>query len=107
MKTKKTVFSSQKFYDIRCESTKITKIRAENPNLGVLGLDLHFSSPEPVNFFGAQSSLGGHNFRLGWHKKSFGGHGPGMPPSGPGPASILDLIHFVLYISLLYFARGD
>ena len=35
------------------------------------------SSPEPVNFFGAQSSLGGHNFRLG-------GHSPGMPPVAPG-----------------------
>ena len=24
-----------------------------------LGIDLHSSSPEPINFFGAQSSLGG------------------------------------------------
>ena len=42
-----------------------------------LGLDLHSSSPEPGNFFGAQSSLGGAQF-------SFGGHGPGMPPVAPG-----------------------
>ena len=33
-------------------------MRAVNTNLGVLGLDLHSNSPEPVNFFGAQSSLG-------------------------------------------------
>ena len=86
-KEQKKSYSSQKF---RCESTKITKkqfllsnSRAVNTNLGVLGLHLHSSSPEPVNFFGAQSSLGGgHNFRLGGgHKQSFGGHGPGMPPS--------------------------
>ena len=65
--------SSQNFYEIRCESTKITKIRADNTNLRVLGLNLHFNSPEPVNFFGAQSSLGGgHNFRLGGHKQSVG-----------------------------------
>ena len=42
-----------------CESTKITKIRAVNANLGVLRVELHSSSLEPVNFFGAQSSLGG------------------------------------------------
>ena len=35
-------------------------------NLGVLGLDSHSSSPEPVNFFEAQSSLGAQ-------KQSFGG----------------------------------
>ena len=54
--------------------------RAVNTNLGVLGLDLHSNSPEPLNFFGgtvlawvAQSLFGGH-------KQSFGGHGPRMPP---------------------------
>ena len=66
-------------------SSKITKIWAVNTNLGVLGLDLHSSSPEPVNFFGAQSSLGGgHNFRLGGTSSHLGGHGPGMPPVAPG-----------------------
>ena len=45
--------------------TKITKVRAENTNLGVSGLDLHFNSPERVNFFGAQSSLGGAQFLFG------------------------------------------
>ena len=86
MKTKKKS-SSPKFHKIRCESTKTTKkqfllanFKAISTNLGVLGLDLHSSSPEPVNLFGAQSSLGAH-------KQSFeGGHGPGMPPCGAGPA---------------------
>ena len=52
--------------DIRCESTKITEkhfllanSRAVNTNLGVLRHDLHSNSLEPVNFFGAQSSLWG------------------------------------------------
>ena len=65
VKTKKRS-SSQKFHEIRCESTKVTKkhlllanSRAISTNLSVLGLDLHSSSPEPNNFFGAQSSLGG------------------------------------------------
>ena len=45
------------------------KIRVANTNLG---LDLHSSSPEPVNFFGAQSSLAGAQFSFGGHKQSFG-----------------------------------
>ena len=45
--------------------------------LGVSGLELHFSGTEPVTFFGAQFSLGGHKQRLG-------GHGPGMPPVASG-----------------------
>ena len=57
---------------------KLQKYVQENTNLGVSGLDLHSNSPKPVNFFGAQSSLGGP-------KQSFGGHGPGMPPRGAGP----------------------
>ena len=61
-RTKKKRSSSQKFYEIRCESTKITKVRAVNTNLGVLGLDLHFNSPEPVNFFGAQLVADPENF---------------------------------------------
>ena len=84
-RTKKKRSSSQKFYEIRCESTKITKIRVVNTNLGVLGLDLHFNSPEPVNFFGAQSSLGGAQFSFGGHKQSFGGGmAPECPPVAPG-----------------------
>ena len=51
----------------------------------VSGLDLHSCSPEPINFFGEQSSLGGHEESFGGHKQSFGGHGPGMsPPVAPG-----------------------
>ena len=50
--------------------------RAVNTNLGVLGLDLHSSSPKPINFFGAQSSLEGAQFSFGGHKQSFGGARP-------------------------------
>ena len=87
LKKKEKRSSSQKFYDIPWESTKITKkqfllanSRALKTNLEVLRLDLHSSSPEPANFFGAQSSLGGHNFRLGGHKQSFGGARPRNAP---------------------------
>ena len=54
--SKKKRSSSQKCHEIRCQSTKITKIPLANTNSG---LNLHSSSPEPVNFFGAQSWLGG------------------------------------------------
>ena len=62
---KKKRSPSPTFHEIRCESTKTTKkqfllanSRTISTNLGVLGLDLHSSSLERVNFFGAQSSLG-------------------------------------------------
>ena len=77
-KKKKERSSSQKRHKIWCQSTKNTN----------LDLDLRSRSPEPVNFFGAQSSLGGHNFRLGGHKQSVGGHGPDMPPRGAESGSI-------------------
>ena len=84
--------SFQKFYEIQCESTKITKnhfllanSRAVNTNLGVLGLDLHSSGSEPGNFFGAQSSSGGGG---GGHKQSFGGARPRNAPRGAGPSLI-------------------
>ena len=55
VKTKKKVFSSK----ISTNSYVKTKKKRSRPksfmNLGVLGLDLHYNSPEPVNFFGAQS----------------------------------------------------
>ena len=54
--SKKKRSSSQNFYKIQCEFAKITKIRVANTNLG---LELHSSSPDPVRFFGAQSSLEG------------------------------------------------
>ena len=74
-KKKEKRSSSQKCHEIRGQSTKILKIPVTNTNLG---LNLHSSSPKSVNFFGAQSSLGGH-------KQSLGGHVPGMPPCGIMP----------------------
>ena len=53
------------------------KIPVANTNLG---LDLHSSSPESVNFLREQSSLGGHNFCLGRHKQSFEGVRPRYAP---------------------------
>ena len=52
--------------------------------LGVSGLELHFSVTEPVTFFWAQSSLGGHSFVWGAQAVIWGGYGPGMHlvPSG-------------------------
>ena len=79
VKTKKKS-SSQKFYEIWCDSTKITKIRAVNTNLGVSGLDLHSNSQEPVNFFGAQSSLGGTIFVWVGTSCHLGGMAPECPP---------------------------
>ena len=76
--------SFQKRHEIRCQSTKITKLPVPNTNSG---LDLHSSSSESVNFFGAHSSLGGHNFRFGGTSSYLGGHGPGMPPRGAGPGT--------------------
>ena len=46
--------------------------------LRVSGLELHFSGTEPVTFFGAQSSLGGHNSCLGGTSSDLGWHGPEM-----------------------------
>ena len=48
---KKKVFIPKNFVKSNVSPTKITKIRMTNTNLG---LDLHSSSPDPVNFFGAQ-----------------------------------------------------
>ena len=54
-------------------------------NLEVLGLDLHSSSPETVNFFVAQSSLGGAQCSFGGAQAViWGGHGPVMLPVAPG-----------------------
>ena len=64
---------------------KLRKILAVNTNLGVLGLDFHFSSPEPVNFFWAQSSLGGAQFSFGGAQAViWGGTAPECPPVAPG-----------------------
>ena len=58
---KQTVFiaKSTKKHFLFTNSEVITSI------LGVSGLELHSSSTEPVNFFGAQSSIGGAQFSLG------------------------------------------
>ena len=65
---KKKRSSSQKRLKIWCQSTK-------NPSLD---LDLRSRSPEPVNFFGAQSSLGGGTIFV------WGGTAPVCPPRGAG-----------------------
>ena len=62
--------SSQKCHEIRCQSTKNTN----------LGLDLHSSSPDPVNFFGAQSSLGGTLFSFGGAQAVIWGARPRYAP---------------------------
>ena len=72
--------SSQKFHEIRCECTKITKIRAVNINLRVSSLDLHSNSPEPITFFGAQFSLGGAQFSFGGAKAVIWGARPRNAP---------------------------
>ena len=79
---KQTVFvaKSTKKHFLLTNSGVITSI------LGVSGLELLSSSSEPVNFFEAQSSIGGHNSRLGGHEQWFGGHSPRMPSRGAGPA---------------------
>ena len=55
------------------------QIRAVNTNSGVLSLELHSTRSEPVNFFGAQSSVAGGT------SSHLGGNSPGMPPRGAGP----------------------
>ena len=78
-----TFIPAQKCHEILCQSTKITKIPLTDTNLG---LNLHFSSPEPVNFIGAQSSLGGGTiFDWGAQAVIWGGTAP-ESPRGAGPA---------------------
>ena len=83
--------SSQNLNEIRREFTKITKTqflltnsRGINTNWGILGLDLHSSNLEPVNFFGAQSSLGGAQAVI-WGARPRNAHPP--PPRSAGPGS--------------------
>ena len=69
--------SSQKRHKIWCQSTKNTN----------LDLDLRSRSTEPVNFFGAESSLARAQFSSGGGgctSSQLGEHGPGMPPRGAG-----------------------
>ena len=65
----------------------VTKSGVSQQKTSNLGLDLHSGNPEPVNFFRAQSLLGGAQFSFGRGKSSqLGGHGPGMLPRGAGSA---------------------
>ena len=57
--------------------------------LGVAGPELHSCSTEPVNFFGAQFSLGRGGTILVWGAQAviWGEHGHGMPSGGAGPVA--------------------
>ena len=72
----KSFMSTQK---LKKKKVPAREFWAVSTNLGVLCLDLHSSSPEPVNFVGAQSSLGGCNFCLRGHKQPIGGTAPECP----------------------------
>ena len=77
---KKKRSSSQKFYEIRCESTKITKIWAANTNLGVL------VAPSLLIFSGHSPRLGGTIFVWGAQVVIWGGTVPECPlPRGARP----------------------
>ena len=73
---KHTVFTAKSTKNSSCSQIfwVITSI------LAVTGLELHSSCTEPVNFFWAQSTLGGYNSRLGGTSSTFGGHAPECPP---------------------------
>ena len=78
------------------ESTKTTKkqfllanSRAVNINLGVLGLDLHSSSPEPVYFFGHSPRLGGGIIFVWGAQAVIWGARPRNAPRGAGPAYVI------------------
>ena len=95
-KKKEKRSSSQKRHKIQCQSTKNTN----------LGLELRSRSPETVNFFGAQFSLGGAQFSFGGHKQPVGGHGPDMPPRGARSArSDGETFFFFTYIWQEDFAK--
>ena len=69
------------FYYKICEKAVLAlEFWGDNQYLGSRRPKLHSSGTKPVTFFDAQSSLGGHNSRLGRHKQWFGGHGPVMLP---------------------------
>ena len=100
--SKKKRSSTRKWHEIRCQSTKITKIPVAKTNLGLV---LHSSSPEPVNFLGAQFSLDGVTiFVWGGTNSHLGGHGPGVPPRGAGSGFVtLFSTSKMLYIFLRHF----
>ena len=78
VKTKKKRSSSQKFYEIRCESTKITNIWEVNTNLGVL------VAPRLLIFSGHSPRLGGTIFVWGAQAVIWGGTVPECSPVAPG-----------------------
>ena len=75
--SKKKRSPSQERHKIWCQSTKNTN----------LDLDLRSRSPEPVNFFGAQSSLGGAQFSFGGAQAVSWGARPRYAPRGAGSVS--------------------
>ena len=73
--------SFQKCHEIRCQSTKITKIPLATPIWASICTPV---APSLLISSGHSPCLGGHNFRLGGTSSHLGGHGPGMPPVAPG-----------------------
>ena len=88
MKTKKKKKRawSKKFYEIRCESTKSSKIRSVNTNLGVSEASICTPiAPSRLICSGHSPRLGWHNFRLGGAQAlTWGGTAPECPPRGAG-----------------------
>ena len=82
--------SSQKRHKIQCQSTKNTN----------LGFELRSRSPETVNFFGAQSSLGGAQFSFGEHKQPVGEAWPRYAPRDAGSARSDGETFFFLHLYL-------
>ena len=85
------------FHEIRCESTQkllkkqfllINSRAVKALLLRVSGLDLHSSSPEPINFFGSQSSLEGAQRSFGGAQAIFWGALPRNAPRGAGPGTV-------------------
>ena len=77
---RKQVISKKK----RSSSEKRREIRSQSIKNVNLGLDLHSSSPESVNFFGAQSSLGRAQFSLGGTSSHLEGARPRYALHGAG-----------------------
>ena len=96
--------SSQEYHEIRCQPTKIMKISVANANLG---LDVHSSSPKPVNFFGAQSSLGGTIFVWGAQAAIWGGRAPECPPVAPGLVFCISSRTYSAEVGTRYFKSID
>ena len=86
------------FHEFRGETTKkwvfIIKSAKKHfflTNSRVSDLELRCSHTELVTFFGAQSSLGGHNSCFGGTSSDLEGHGPGLPPVASGLLQVYNL----------------